>query len=146
MRTYLLMATLILSLTACEYHELAEVEIQGNKYSFNEDQVLAYYQTLGSQTSSIVIVDDGTTALTFTVKSNIKGLYTCQNGAGAMAVIHIHYDGVNFSTEYTGSTGTIDLVSTGGNLIEGTFSGVIKNIDNTYTITVTNGKFSGRAS
>lgn len=146
MKTYLLMAVLILSLTACEYHEMAEVEIQGTKYTFNENQVTAFYQTVGSQTESVVIVDDGTTALTFTVKSNIKGFYTCDNGAGAMATIYIHYDGVNFSTQYTGSSGSIDLVSTGGNLIEGTFSGTIKNIDGTYTISVTNGKFSGRAS
>jgi hypothetical protein len=139
------MAVLIISLTACEYHELAEVDIQGTHYTFNENQVIAMYNTIGSQTQSQVIVDDGTTALTFTINSNIKGVYNCANGGSANAIIFIHYDGVNFSTQYTGSTGTIDLVSAGGNLIEGTFSGTIKNIDNTYTITVANGKFSGRA-
>jgi hypothetical protein len=146
MKKYLLMAVLILSLSACEYHELAEVEIQGTKYTYNENQVTAYYQTIGSQTQSIVIVDDGTVALTFTINSNIKGLYNCANGGSAVAIIHIHYDGDNFSTQYSGSTGQIDLLTAGGNLIEGTFNGTIKNSSGTYTITVANGKFSGRAS
>lgn len=144
MKKYLLLALAILSLTACEYHEMTEVEIEGTKYTFNENQVTAFYQTSGSQTHSIVVADDGTTAVTFTIKNNIKGLYTCQNGAGAQATIFITYDGTQFSTQYTGSTGTIDLISAGSNLIEGTFSGNIKNIDNTYTIAVTNGQFSGR--
>lgn len=144
MKKYFILAVAILSLTACEYHEMTEVEIEGTKYTFNEDQVTAFYQTSGSQTSSVVIADDGTTALTFTIKNNVKGLYTCLNGASPQAKIFITYDGTQFSTEYTGSTGTIDLITAGSNLIEGTFNGVIKNIDNTYTISVTNGQFSGR--
>jgi ABC-type dipeptide/oligopeptide/nickel transport system ATPase component len=145
MKTYLLWLVLILSLTACEYHEMTEVEIQGTKYTFNENQVTAMYQTVGSQTTSLVIADDGTTALTFTIKNNIKGTYTCANGSGAQATIFITYDGTQFSTQFAGSSGVIDLVTAGANLIEGTFNGNIKNSDGTYTISVTNGKFSGRA-
>ena len=145
MKKYFILAAAIISLTACEYHEMTEVEIQGTKYTFNEKQVTAMYQTVNTQTSSIVIADDGTTALTFTVKNNIKGTYTCDNGSNAQAIIYITYDGNHFSTQYSGSTGTIDLVTAGSNLIEGTFSGNIKNQDGSYTIAVTNGKYSGRA-
>lgn len=144
MKKYFILAAAIISLTACEYHEITELEIEGTKYTFNENQVTAMYQTVGSQTTSVVIADDGTTAVTFTIKSNLKGNYTCTNGAGAQATIFITYDGVQFSTQYAGSTGVIDLVTAGNNLIEGTFNGNIKNIDNTYTIAVTNGMFSGR--
>ncbi len=135
----------IISLTACEYHELTEADIEGTKYTFNENQVTALYQNVSGQTHSIVIADDGTTAITFTIKNNIAGNYTCANGSGAQATIFITYDGVQFSTQYAGSSGAIDLITSGNNLIEGTFGGTIKNIDNTYTISVTNGKFSGRA-
>lgn len=145
MKKYLLMAVVILSFSACAYHEMAEVEIQGTKYTYNENQVTAFYQTVGSQQQSVVICDDGTTALTFTVNSNIVGNYNCTNGAGAVAIIYITYDGDHFSTQYSGSTGNINLVSAGGNLIEGTFGGTIKNSSGTYTITVANGKFSGQA-
>ncbi len=139
------MGLVILSMTACEYQELAEAEINGTKHTYNQDQVTALYQTTGSQTSSIVVADDGTTAFTFTINSNLKGTYTCANGSGAVATIHVHYQGQNFSTQYAGSSGTIDLITNGGNLIEGTFGGTIRNIDGTSTINVTNGKFSGRA-
>jgi hypothetical protein len=144
MKTYFILALVILSFTACEYHEMTEVEIEGTKYTFNEKQVTAMYQNVGGQTNSIVIADDGNTAVTFTIKSNVKGFYNCANGSGAQATIFITYDGVQFSTQFTGSTGSIDLLTSGSNLIEGTFSGSIKNTDNTYTIAVTNGKFSGR--
>lgn len=144
MKKYLILIVLIVGLTSCEYHEMTEVEIEGNKYTFNENQVTALYQNVSGQTHSIVIADDGTTALTFTVKNNIAGNYTCANGSSAQATIFITYDGTQFSTQYTGSSGAINLVTSGSNLIEGTFSGTIKNIDNTYTISVTNGKFSGR--
>ncbi len=140
-----ILAIALISLSSCEYHELTEAEINGTKYTFNEEQVIGYYQTIGSQTSSIVIADDGTNAITITIQNNIKGLYTCTNGTNQLAKIFITYDGTQFSTEFAGSTGTIDLISAGGNLIEGTFNGVIKNSNNTYTITVTNGQFSGRA-
>ena len=145
MKKYFILAIAIISLAACEYHEMTEADIEGTKYTFNENQVTALYQTISGQTSSIVIADDGTTAITFTVKNNVKGFYNCANGAGAQATIFITYDGTQFSTQYTGSTGSIDLVTAGSNLIEGTFNGTIKNIDNTYTISVTNGQFSGRA-
>lgn len=139
------MAFVILSLTACEYKELAEAEINGTKYVYNQEQVTALYQNTGSQTSSVVVADDGTTAFTFTVNSNLKGTYICTTGSGAQATIHVHYQGQNYSTQYAGSSGTIDLVTTGGNLIEGTFFGTLRNISGSSTITVTNGKFSGRA-
>lgn len=145
MKKYFILVVAIISLTACEYHEMTEVEIEGTKYTFNENQVTGMYQTVSGQPNSVVIADDGTTAITFTIKNNIKGFYTCANGAGAQATIFITYDGTQFSTQYTGSTGSIDLVTAGSSLIEGTFSGTIKNLDGTYTIAVTNGKFSGRA-
>ena len=145
MKNYFILAAAIISLTACEYHEMTEVEIEGTKYTFNENQVTAMYQTVSGQTTSIVIADDGTTAITFTIKNNIKGFYNCANGSGAQATIFVTYDGTQFSTQYTGSLGSIDIITAGANLIEGTFSGTIKNVDGTYTIEVTNGKFSGRA-
>ncbi len=144
MKKYCFLAVAIISLTACEYHELAEADIQGTKYTFNEDQVTAFYQNVSGQTNSIVIADDGTTAMTFTVKNNIKGLYTCTNGGSSQATIFITYGGTQYSTQYSGSSGSIDLVSAGSNLIEGTFSGVIKNSGGSSTINVTNGKYSGR--
>jgi len=145
MKRYSIVAALILILTSCEYKEMAEVDINSTRYTFNETHITAMYQTIGSQTSSVVIADNGDVAITFTIKNNIKGLYTCDNGSSAMATIYITYDGDHFSTQYAGSSGVIDLVSAGGNLIEGTFNGNIKNLNNTYTIVVTNGKFSGRA-
>lgn len=144
MKKFFILILAVISLTACEYHEMTEADIEGTKYTFNEDQVTALYQNVSGQTQSIVIADDGTTAITFTIKNNIAGNYTCQNGSSAIATIFITYDGVQFSTQYAGSTGVIDLLTAGSNLIEGTFTGTIKNIDNTYTINVTNGKFSGR--
>lgn len=144
MKKYFILIIGFISLTACEYHEMTEVEIEGTKYIFNENQVTALYQNVSGQTHSIVIADDGTTAITFTIKNNIKGTYPCLNSPSAQATIFITYDGVQFSTQYAGSTGTIELLTAGSNLIEGTFSGTIKNFDNTYTIAITNGKFSGR--
>jgi hypothetical protein len=144
MKKYFILIIAILSLTSCEYHEMTELEIEGTKYVFNEEQVTALYQNISGQTSSIVIADDGTTAVSFTIKNNVKGTYPCLNSGSAQATIFITYDGVQFSTQYAGSSGTIELLTAGSNLIEGTFSGIIKNIDNTYTIAVTNGKFSGR--
>lgn len=145
MKKLLIVITAILSLTACEYHELAELEINGTKYTFNEEQVMGFYQTVGSQTNSIVIADDGLTAVTITVKNNTSGLYTCQNGTDPLAKIFITFGGGQYSTEFGGSSGTIDLISAGSNLIEGTFSGSLRNSSGTTTIAVTNGKFSGRA-
>lgn len=145
MKKLLMLITAISFLTACEYHELAELEINGTKYTFTEDQVLGFYQTVGSQTNSIVIADDGLTAVTITVKNNVSGLYTCQNGTDPLAKIYITYAGGQYSTEFGGSTGSIDMISAGANLIEGTFSGSLRNSSGTTTIAVTNGKFSGRA-
>lgn len=145
MKKLLIVVFSILTLTACEYHELTEVEINGTKYSFGEDQVIGFYQTVGSQTSSIVVADDGLTAVTITIKNNVKGVYTCTNGSDPLAKIFITFGGTQYSTEYGGSSGTIDLISAGSNLIEGTFYGSLRNSSGTTTITVTNGKFSGRA-
>lgn len=149
MKKYLILFIAILSLTSCEYHELAEIEIDGNKYTFTEDQVIGYYQTISSQQISNVLATDNAatspTSVRITVNSNIKGTYICQNGASPQAEIFITYDQTEFSTKNTGSSGTIDMITSGANLIEGTFYGTLKNVDNTYTIVVTNAKFSGRA-
>ena len=126
-----------------------ELDIDGTKHTFTEDQVQGYYQTiLSQQTSNVLGTDNAASSplsVRITVNTNVKGTYVCQNGSSPQAEIFITYDGTQFSTKYTGSTGTIDMLTSGANLIEGTFYGSIKNIDGTYTIVVTNGKFSGRA-
>lgn len=126
-----------------------ELEIDGNKVTFTEDQVQGYYQTVSSQQCSNVLASNNAasspTSVRITVNNNIKGTYVCQNGISPQAEIFITYDGTQFSTKNTGSTGTIDLMTAGSNLIEGTFYGTLKNVDGTYTIVVANGKFSGRA-
>lgn len=149
MKKYLFLVMVILSFTSCDYHKLFELEINGNKITFTEDQVTGYYQTVSSQQTSNVIATNNAasspTSVRVTVNTNIKGTYTCQNGTSPLAEIFITYDGTQFSTKNAGSSGTIDLLNTGSSLIEGTFYGTLKNTDGTYTISVTNGKFSGRA-
>src|SRR5688572_10311881 len=135
----------LIGLVSCEYSELMDVTINGNTISFNQDQVTAFYQTIGSQTSSVVYGDDGVTAVTINVQNNVNGTYTCSTGSNPIAKIYIIYSGTTYSTEYLGSSGTIVLLSAGANLIEGTFNGTVKNFANTSSITVTNGQFSGRA-
>jgi hypothetical protein len=149
MRKYFILAVAIISLSACEYHELTEMDIDGSRHVFTEDQVTGYYQTQSSFTSSNILATDNSASspvsVRITVNSNLKGNYVCTTGSNPVAEIFITYDGVQFSTKNNGSSGTIELITSGSNLIEGTFAGTLKNVDNTYTIAVGNGKFSGRA-
>lgn len=146
MRKLLPIVAGLMLLCSCEYHELMEAEINSTLYTFNEDQVIGYYQTIGNAQTSNVAGDDGTTFIRVTINSTIAGNYTCENGPSPTAEIYLNYDGEVFSTKYSGSTGNIELLTSGSSLIEGYFSGTIKNLTGSYTITVANGRFSGRAS
>ena len=109
--------------------------------AYTEGQSFTFKST-GANTTSVTVAVNALPVKAITKKGNIA---LAPGDIPANAIVQITYDGTQFSTKNTGSTGTIDMLTSGSNLIEGTFYGTLKNVDGTYTIAVANGKFSGRA-
>jgi hypothetical protein len=137
---YILMSVLFFSCN--EYQPFIECTINGSSYKIEGIGVVLAAYTGG--TSSVG--GNGTPyAINIRFNTMIPGTYDC--GPGGLGTIEIfnQTSSQTFSSNNAGGSGTIEALTAGSNLIEGYFSGTLKNSSGTEQLVVTNGTFSGRA-
>lgn len=138
---YVFFAVILLS-SCNEYQPLIKYTIDGITFDYPSNTIGGQYLNLGGFTNSVVSGTSGNDYVQITVKNNIAGTYTA--GSGQLAEVVIKYENVQYSTTNSGGSGTVKLLTTGGNLIEGEFNGTIASTTG-VTVNVSNGKFSARA-
>ncbi|MEO8769866.1 MAG: hypothetical protein ABI402_07270 [Ferruginibacter sp.] len=92
-----------------------------------------------SVTLTIIVPPDATTT-----SGNITGDFAEQNGTVYPALTLSSTNGTSPGTAYVSESGTCTITKLTSSEIEGTFSAVVKNDDGTQSLTISNGKFSGK--
>lgn len=125
-----------------EYQPFIECNINGNPVKIEGIGVVLAAYTGGTST----VGGNGTPyAINIRFNTMIPGTYDC--GPGGLGTIEIfnQTSSQTFSSNNAGGSGSIEALTAGSNLIEGYFSGTLKNSSSTEQLVVTNGTFSGRA-
>jgi len=126
-----------------QYKPTVKFTLNGNEVLI-EDSVETIYSNVGLA-GCVTSITAGASPFAVRIRfnSNIPGKYTC-NQSNYNNLIEI-FDGTQVLSTYqmAGSTGTIEVIQAGQNIVEGYFSAVFKT--NFGEVKINNGIFSGNA-
>jgi len=136
-------AVIMMLATSCkEYVPYVSCRINGTAYRI-EQQVSAQYISNGSTAQCFVQANGTPWSIIIRTNMNVQGTYSFGYSTAPQALIEF-YDGSQlFTSNYLGTSGSVELIQVGSSLVEGYFSGSLQY--GSSTLTLTQGEFTSRA-